>query len=102
MDTQDPPNQPRYQLTRGLRGLDNEKDAMTSTCLDRKEVRDAISRMHSTGTGWPVATQDGFFCHLAGRSTPTGLAIVHWIGYTIAYHVGLIAVLGWPPGPANV
>ena len=26
-------------------------------------------------------TQDGFFCHLAGRSAPTGLAIVHCIGY---------------------
>ena len=26
MDTQDPPNQPRYQLTRGLTGLDNKKD----------------------------------------------------------------------------
>ena len=48
MDTQDPPNQPRYQLTRGLRGLDNEKDAMTSGCLDRKEVRGAIWGVHST------------------------------------------------------
>ena len=38
MDTQDPPNRPRYQLTRGLKGLDNKKDAMTSRCLDRKEV----------------------------------------------------------------
>ena len=38
MDTQDPPSPPRYQLTRGLIGLDNEKDAMTSHCLDRKEV----------------------------------------------------------------
>ena len=50
MDTQDPPNRPRYQLTRGLRGLDNEKDAMTSRCLDRKEVRHATLRAH-TGTG---------------------------------------------------
>ena len=39
MDTEDPSNQPRYQLTKGLIGLDNEKDAMTSLCLDRKEVR---------------------------------------------------------------
>ena len=30
--------------------------------------------MHSTGTGQPVETQDVFFCHLAGRSAPTGLA----------------------------
>ena len=27
----------------------NEKDAMTSLCLDRKEVRHAIWRVHSTG-----------------------------------------------------
>ena len=50
MDTQDPPIRPRYQLTRGLIGLDNEKDAMTSRCLDRKEVRHATLRAH-TGTG---------------------------------------------------
>ena len=61
MDTQDPPNRPRYQLTRGLRGLDNEKDAMTSGCLDRKEVRCAIWGMHSTGTSQPVETLDVFF-----------------------------------------
>ena len=36
MDTQDPPIRPRYQLTRAIIGLDNEKDAMTSRCLDRK------------------------------------------------------------------
>ena len=28
--------------------------------------------------------QDGFFCHLAGPVTPTGKAIVHWIGCTNA------------------
>ena len=50
MDTQDPPNRPRFQLTRGLIGLDNEKDAMTSRCLDRKEVRHATWRTHA-GTG---------------------------------------------------
>ena len=36
MNRQDPPNRPRYQLTRGLIGLYNKKDAMTSLCLDRK------------------------------------------------------------------
>ena len=36
--------------------------------------------MHSTGTSQPVETQDVFFWRLAGRSAPTGLAIVHWIG----------------------
>ena len=45
----------------------NEKDAMTSRCLDRKEVQCPIFK-------------DDFFCRLAGRSVPTGLAIVHWIG----------------------
>ena len=49
MDTQDPPTDPAIQFTRGLRVLDNEKDAMTSLCLDRKEVRHAIWRVHSTG-----------------------------------------------------
>ena len=53
---------------------------MTSGCLDRKEIRGAIWGVHSTGTGQPVETQDVFFWHLAGRSAPTGLAIVHWIG----------------------
>ena len=61
MDTQDPPNRPRYQLTRGLRGLDNEKDGMSSGCLDRKEVRCAIWGVYTTGTGGRVATQDVFF-----------------------------------------
>ena len=36
--------------------------------------------MHSTGTGQLVETQDVFFWRLAGRSAPTELAIVHWIG----------------------
>ena len=31
-----PSHRPRYQLTRGLIGLDNEKDDMTSCCLGRK------------------------------------------------------------------
>ena len=57
----------------------NEKDAMTSRCLDRKEVWHATWRVHSTGPAWPVKTQDICFWHLAGRSAPTGLAIVHWI-----------------------
>ena len=35
-------HRPRYQLTRGLIGLDNEKDAMTSRCLYRKEAQHAI------------------------------------------------------------
>ena len=49
MDTQDPPTDPANQLTRGLIGLDNEKDVMTSGCLDRKEVR---------STTWRVQCED--------------------------------------------
>ena len=51
MDRQDPPNRPCYQLTRGLIGLDNEKDAVTSFCLDRKYARGDTWRMY---TLWPV------------------------------------------------
>ena len=61
MDTQDPPTDPAISFTRGLIGLDNEKDAMTSRCLDKKEVRHAIWRVHSIGPTWPVETQDIFF-----------------------------------------
>ena len=82
MDTEDPSLRPRYQLTRGLRGLDNEKDAMTSDCLDRKEVQGAIWVVHSTGSSRPVFyIQDIFFWLFAGWSAPTELAIVLWIGY---------------------
>ena len=68
MDRQDPPIGPRYSLTRGLIGLDNEKDAMLR-CIDRMEVRCASWRMHSTGPASPVETQKGSFCRLAGWST---------------------------------
>ena len=46
----------------------------------QEEVQGAIWGMHSTGTSQPLETQDVFFWRLAGRSAPTGLAIVHWIG----------------------
>ena len=46
MDKQDPPTDPAISLLGVLTGLDNEKDAMTSCCLDRKEVRNAIWRVH--------------------------------------------------------
>ena len=48
MDTQDLPTDPAIKLTRGLRGLDNVKDAITPGCLDRKKVRGAIWGVHST------------------------------------------------------
>ena len=55
----------------------NEKDAMTSGCLDRKEVRGAIWGVHST-TDQPAGGNTGvFFWRLSGQSAPTGLAIVH-------------------------
>ena len=51
-DTQNPPNRPRYQLTRGLIGLDNKKDAMTS-----------------------LSSQEGStMCHLASARYLAGLA----------------------------
>ena len=46
MDAQDPPNRPSFQVTKGLLSLDNKKYAMTSLCLDRKEVRHATWRVH--------------------------------------------------------
>ena len=66
-------------------------------------------------TGQPVETQDVFFRCLVGRSAPTGLAncpldrvltyknLVYLLNFqfyctTIAYHVGLNAVLRWPQG----
>ena len=36
-----------------------------------------------------MATQDVFFWRLAGRSAPTGLAIVHWIGCINAIKVAI-------------
>ena len=57
----------------------NEKDAMTSPCLDRKVVSCATWRVHN-GTGLAGEILSDFFCRLAGRSAPTGLAMVHWIG----------------------
>ena len=47
MDRQGPPNRPRYQRTSGLIGLDNEKDAMTSSCLDKKYARGDTWRMYT-------------------------------------------------------
>ena len=63
MDTKDPPNRPRYQLTRGLRGLENERDAMTSGCLDKKEVRGTIWGVHSTGY-WPASGDTGHLFYI--------------------------------------
>ena len=74
------PNGPAFGLLEVIIGLDDEKDAMASCCLDRKEVRCTPWRLQS-GTGQPVETQDGFFYHLAGRSALTELANMHWIGY---------------------
>ena len=81
MDTQD--KRPRYQLTRAIIGLDNEKDAMRSHCLDRKEVRYATWRVHSIRTGlvggntgrlflafgWPVCADRISNCPLDRVST---------------------------------
>ena len=53
MDIQDP-HRPHYQFTRGLIGLDDEKDAMTSGCLDRKEVRCATWSALTGFAYWPL------------------------------------------------
>ena len=48
MDRQDPPNRPRYQLTRGLIGLDSEK-RRDDVILTRQEVctRQHLANVHS-------------------------------------------------------
>ena len=81
MDRQDPPIQPRYQLTRGLIGLDYEKRC-DDVILTRQEIctRRHLANVHS-GPVLPVFIQNDFFCRLAGPVAPTGKAIVHWIGY---------------------
>ena len=79
MDRQGPPNRPCYQLIRGLNRLRQQKRCYDVT-LSRQEVCCTTWRMHSE-TGQLVETQHDFSCHLVGWSVPTGLAIVHWIGY---------------------
>ena len=50
MDTQDPPSRPRYQLTRGLIGLDNEKRCYDIT-LSGQELQGSTTR-HLASTHW--------------------------------------------------
>ena len=62
MDKKWPPNQPCYQLLGVYLGLGKVKDAMTSHCVDGKEVG-------YTNAGYglipPMETQDIFFWRLA-------------------------------------
>ena len=75
MDRQGPPNWPRYQLTRGLIGLDNKKDTMTG------QEGSTMRPLPNAQWDRPASgNTEQNFC-LAGQSAPTGLAIVHWIGY---------------------
>ena len=78
-------------LTKKMKTLNSEIFRVHCTCAKRKRCYDVtLSRqegstmrhwwVHSTRTSQPVETQDVFFWRLAGRSAPTGLAIVHWIG----------------------
>ena len=65
MDRQGPPNQPHYQLARGLNRF-----------RQRKRYYDVTQ--HSTRPAWLVETQVGFFCHLVAfsvmdRSMPSTL-----------------------------
>ena len=41
-----------------------------------------------------METQDVFFWRLAGRSVPTGLAIVHWIGCINAIQIAITHLAG--------
>ena len=47
MDRQGPPSGPAISLLGVFIGLDNEKDAMTSHCVDRKEERGDTWQMHT-------------------------------------------------------
>ena len=81
MDRQGPPNRPCYQLTSGLNRFRQRK-----RCYDVALSRQEGSTKHHLPNAQnvmpqPVETQDYFFCRLVGQSAPTGLAIVHWIGY---------------------
>ena len=62
----------------------NKKDAMTPSCLDRKEVRGAIWGVYITGTGQLVRALcthiRGLFLSFGGPVCADRLAIVHWIG----------------------
>ena len=61
-------------------------------CANRKRCHDVTLSRQEANTYAPpgecnprpagqyACIRDDFFCHLAGRSAPTGLAIVHWIG----------------------
>ena len=57
MDRQGPPNRPRYQLTRGLIGLDNKKEAMTSSCIHEATPGECTLRDRSCR----YSIQDDFF-----------------------------------------
>ena len=87
MDTQDPPNRPRLvgaysPLGSGSDLGDPKKDAMMSRALARKQVQEATPSECTPGpAGQYACIPNDFFCRLAGRSAPTGKAIVHWIGY---------------------
>ena len=79
-------------LTKKLKTLNSEIFCVHSTRAKQKKCYDVtLSKQEGStarylasalvlGTGRPVETQDVFFWCLAGRSTLTGLAIVHWIG----------------------
>ena len=54
---------------------------MTSRALARKQVLGATPGECTPGpAGQYACIPNDFFCRLAGRSAPTGKAIVHWIG----------------------
>ena len=84
MDIQGPPNRSRYQLTRGLIGLDNDilsrHEGLDDVILSRQEVctRRHLANAHSL-TGPAGSSTRRLFLSFGG--TGRRKAIVHWIGY---------------------
>ena len=81
MDTQDTPSRPRYQLTR-CPNMFKQRKRCHDVMLSRQE---GSMMLHLTSAQYWTGLAGGdtgcFFLTLAGWSAPTGLAIVHWIGY---------------------
>ena len=70
----------------------NKNDAMTSRSLDRKEVRTChMASALVLGTGTASGNTGRLLLKFGGRSSPTGLAIVHWIGCINAIKMVLLS-----------
>ena len=88
-----------------FKNLKLTKICLRSTHAKRKRCHGCATwRMHNTRPARPVETEDDFFCHLAGWSAPTGLAIVHLIGCinTIKSTVPFQLELTFPKNPPSI